>query len=209
MILSYQYLLENKTHYYDKREIKRLLIKSKKSKSRRIARKSKEVLFLSLSNIVIKNIENFFNILYRKGYIKDNIHCKDELISECYIVLDKCVEKFAFNKGTIFYWYYNRALTNRMSRIIEKIYYKHRSAYRIESSSHEYYIETKQLVDIETDFIGFYYDTLKLTEEEIKIIEAKLHKTSIKDLIEEELQITQNEYYKTVSRIKTKFQNLR
>lgn len=206
MILTYQYLIEKRKFYYDKKEVRKLLIRSKKSKSLRITRKNKEILFILLSNIVIKNIENFFNYCKQKGY-KELIHERDDLVGESFMVLDKCIEKYDLQFGTIFYWYYNRALSNRMLRIIERTYYKSRNSSRIPEGS-EYYMETKQTTQIKTDFTDILFKNCNISETEKKIIEAKMQKSSIKDLLEKDLMITSNEYYKIVNKLKNKLSRI-
>lgn len=202
MIYSYNFLIEN-YQSYDKKAVKKLVIISGRCKDRKITRDSKKELFLMLTAVTIKNIENFFKYCKSKGY-RDLIHERDDLVSESYMVMDKCIEKFNISNKTIFYWYYNRALTNRMLRIIENTYYKSRSIGRVPEGS-EYFVETLQLVEIDIDFSELMLENFNITHNERRIIETKLNKGSIRDLISEELQITQNEYYKIVSRLKKKF----
>ena len=205
MILDYNYLREINTHYYDKKEVTKLLIKAKKSKNKRKSDEAKKILFLSLSRIVVKNIENFFKISIKYS---DLIHDRNDLVSECYLTLDKCVEKYDLNIGSVFYWYYNKSLTFRMQRIIEKNYYKHRNNFRVERE-HESFIFSSKLSTISTDFTDFYLDIFQVTDEERKIIEAKMTGKKIKEFVEDEMQITWNEYYKRVGSIKNKLKTIR
>ena len=80
--------------YYDNARVERFIeiIKSPQSSARR-QKAFKNVVFKMMKDVVKKNIRNYLNLL-TNGTSIEEIPTTDELIADCYIVFDKCLEKF-------------------------------------------------------------------------------------------------------------------
>lgn len=200
-MIDYEHL-SGLSNQYDKHEVLKNIIRCKKSSNIRLVQKSKLKIFTSLNGVIIKNIENFYVLV--RGY-KDIMHTRDDLVSESFLILDNCVDKFQIKKGTAFFWYYNKSLTWRMQRIIERQYYKHRHAERVEEGE-EYRIKAHSISHV--DFNEFYFDKFGVTEEERRLISSKMAREKIKDFIENNDDMTWNKYFKNLASVKVKLKPL-
>lgn len=204
MILTYENL-QKSNFLYNKKEVYKNLIKIKKSTNHRVVDEAKLEVFLSLRTIVMKNIENFY--ILSKPY-QEIIHTKDDLISECYIVLDNCISKLDLRKFSTFHWYYNKSLTWRMQRIIENTYYKYRGSVRVDEDLEEF-VFSKMFSNSDVDLLDFQLNNFGITEEEKVLMLSKVNKVKIKDYIEENNGMTWNKYFKLFSSIKEKLKTLK
>ena len=62
-----------------------------------------------MKDIVKKNIANYLNLL-NNTEAKD-MPDRDELVADCYIIFDKCLEKYIIKGNYNFYFYYNKSLS--------------------------------------------------------------------------------------------------
>ena len=100
---NYEFL-ERADAQFDKKEFARDFYKIRKSKRDLIVTNAKARVFLSLRVITVKNIENFFSICKKYNYT-DLIHTRNDLVTEFYIIFDKCLKGFNIKEKTNFYWY--------------------------------------------------------------------------------------------------------
>lgn len=122
-----------------------LIIKIRFSKSEPEREKYKIQLFLMMAKVIVKNIENFWYLAKPHSYAHHIIETT-ELISECYIALEISIKNFGARKtGNVrynvfqikpgteneyiydystnldFYFYFNKTLTQRLNRTVQKI----------------------------------------------------------------------------------------
>jgi len=183
---------------YDSKIVKRCIILVRQCSNDQVVTTSKAELFTILSNIVYKNIENFFYLL--RSY--DNIiHTRDDMVSESYIVLENCLKNYDMKMNKHFYMYYNKGLTRAFVRIMEKYYYKHRFSMRVSSE-----MESVTFTSTESalDFIEFYFDLFRLTEEERRVARSKLSKQKIQDFLDENPDVSWNKYFNQLNGVKSK-----
>jgi len=201
-MINYEHL-SSLSNQYDKHEVLKNIIRCKKSTNQRVVENAKLEIFMSMNGVIVKNIENFYVLV--RGY-KDIMHTRDDLVSEAFLTLDNCVDKFVLKKGTAFFWYYNKSLTWRMQRIIERQYYKHRNAERVEEGE-EYRIKAHSISHV--DFNEFYFEKFGITEEERRLIDSKMNREKIKDFIENNDDMTWNKYFKNLTSVKQKLKPLK
>lgn len=92
----------------------RLLIKAGR-KRKEFPKKFKEVIFYMCKDFILKNVNNFKRINKYRG---DKAPFDEEdAILECYLVMEYCIEKFKLELGKNFFFYYNRSLTTRLTRV--------------------------------------------------------------------------------------------
>jgi hypothetical protein len=121
-----------------------LIILIRFSKSQSDKQKYKMQLFEMMAKVIVKNIENFWYLAKPHKYAHHIIETS-ELISECYIALEISIKNFGAKKtgnvrynvfqikpntvdeyiyhystGLDFYFYYNKTLTQRLNRIVQK-----------------------------------------------------------------------------------------
>lgn len=144
MKLSYDYLKKIDSEY-NTTKILLLIIRIRFSTEERLRNELKVELFLMMSKVIVKNIENFWYLAKPHGYANHIIETT-ELISECFIALEISIKNFGARKtGNVrynvfqikpgteneyiydystkldFYFYYNKTLTQRLNRTVQKI----------------------------------------------------------------------------------------
>lgn len=165
----YKLLLKNSEYSYDTKKVSRLIIKIKRTSDERIKQECKEELFISLSKIIVKAINNFFNLI--KDISPEKIlHTKEDLCSECFMVTDNCIEKLQLSQMKLFYFYLNTSLNRRVFRLYEKNYKKHFSVIN-NSDESESLIVNKSY---NHHFDNMTIDLQGFTEQEIEFVKFKL-----------------------------------
>lgn len=187
---------------YNSKLASKSIILVKKSKDPQLIEESKLVLFKLLSNIVVKNVDNFFYLI--RNY--NNFHSKDDLVSEAFIVFNKCLKSFDIKRNKEFYFYYNKSLTRAFLRLAEKHYFKHRHCGRLNDFNQKNISVSENLND---NFIGFYLNIFNLDEIEREILKSRMNKEKLKDFLERNKSMTSANYFKILSRIKIKLKDLK
>jgi hypothetical protein len=190
---------------YDKSKATALVLKIKKYKLVEEKYKSNEKrlnelrleLFAMMSKIVVKNINNYLKLCYNSP-VKDESFVSYEMQSEAFLILIKCIEKFKFNKGFCFYFYYNKSLS--------------RSFYKIFSQT----IRDKENMGLVSDIIQvrsrkstnehysveFVISQFKLDEDELRILDSKLLGQSKIDFLQANKDFNMTKYHKCNQKVK-------
>lgn len=87
-------------------------------RSERTIRGYKTYIFKAMRGIVDKNICNYVNLL--QGSPCRSIPDYNEILSECYIIFDKCLEKYKVRKYNNFYFYFNKAMGRKFYKNYQK-----------------------------------------------------------------------------------------
>ena len=156
----------------------------------------KTYIFKTMKNIVMKNICNFINLL--NGSPCREIPSHDELISECYIIFDKCLEGYKITKTNNFYFYFNKA----MSRKFYKLYCNEinmpmeelstEMSVVLPSLSHNKHVDTMELL--------FY--NLGFNRLERKICLSRLRGERSSEFLKKNKRVTQKQYSETLQKVK-------
>lgn len=88
------------------------------SKNEKRVQAYKNLVFKMMKDIVKKNIANYLNLLTNTE-MKD-MPDRDELVADCYIIFNKCLEKYVLNKTYNFYFYFNKSLSRNFYRDYQK-----------------------------------------------------------------------------------------
>lgn len=199
MIITYNSLVREK-YIYNKKEIISHIIICKNSIHKNIGDKYKISLFKKMSKVVVKNVDNFFYLT--KNHSKQVFHTKDDLVIECYLVFEKCIRDFDHRKFSDFLWYYNKALSRAVLRIVEKNYNKHMNVDSIEEKH-----DSSNFVENEADFTDYYMSKLNLSRLERRIIKSRLNKEKIEEFLKRNRDVNENSYYKNLNQVKEKLKN--
>lgn len=156
----------------------------------------KMVVFKMMSGVVRKNICNSINLLTGLG--KRDIPERDELVTECYILFCKCLEKYNIDKGNNFYFYYNKSI----SRYFFKIYQRESQLLTVEltepisTSNHHLHDNS------EPDIMEALLHHLNFDELDKSIIRSRLSGKKISEFLEENPEVTNAQYSKSMQKIK-------
>lgn len=120
----YEDLLKYSNKQYDAPFVSRSLLYIKFGKSDKKRDELKLQVFYFQSKFIIKAINNFFSLVKTISEEKV-IHTKEDIASECYIVMSKCIENLKIKDLKKFCFYLNTSLNRAMYRLYEKQYKKH------------------------------------------------------------------------------------
>ena len=156
----------------------------------------KIVVFKMMKDIVKKNVCNCLNLLNGAG--KRDMPERDELISECYIIFDKCISKYNLEKGNNFYFYYNKSI----SRHFFKFYQKESNNLSVELTEAISSVHPKLHDSSEPDIMGALLKHFNFDETDKRIIYSRLNGKKISEFLEENDDISNNQYSKSLQKIK-------
>jgi hypothetical protein len=191
----YKFLKDNEIKYCEKSVRKSVAI-LKVVKNGRVAEKHKKILMLLCSKIIIKSVNGFFFLI--RGIEKGNvIHEQDDIVQECFLILNKCIEKFDLkNPDYRFYFYVNSAMQKGLYRLKEKEYSS--------ISNKHIYVNISEVVEHDTMIVKGMNHPLFLgknfTKKEILLMQSKLDDEHIDDFCEK-IDINKAEYYKVLKTI--------
>jgi len=195
--------LKKKGIAFDSSEIKRLLIKCQRSSKESVVVNSKLKLFLLLSEVTIKQVNNFFFLVRNYNAV---FHTKDDIVNECYLILDHCVKGFNLFSNNSFLWYYNKGLTWGMMRLVEKNYLKYSNVDNVKQDWESFVF--KQTEQNNYDFVNYYMDVCDLTKEEKQIVNSRLNKEKVDVFLDNNHNLSKGQYFQKLKTIKEKFKIL-
>ena len=107
--MNLESVLFRRDFYYNLKFVEKCIKIIQTSNNEKRVKAYKSLVFKMMKDIVKKNVANYLNLLRNVDY--PDIPERDELISDCYVVFDKCVSKFLVDKGYNFYFYFNNRLS--------------------------------------------------------------------------------------------------
>lgn len=174
------------------------IIKYSKNEKRVVA--FKNLMFRMMKDIVRKNIHNYLNLLSSIG-LKDEYE-RDELVSECYVIFDKCVKKYIINDKNNFYFYFNKSLSRNFYRKYQKEFQK-------KAEVTEITIENNRSFHSELDITELLLDNLDFSPLEKKVCESRLLGQKVSEFLNNNPDISNMQYSKALRKIKEKLITLR
>lgn len=199
----YNELLKNVDSNYTTKIISGYIIIIKRTKSLQAQQQAKHKLFLLLSKIFIKAINNF--TFLTKNIPKHKLlHSMDDVAMECYLVFDVCLQNLDLQQTKKFYYYLNSGLNRRVYRIYEKQYKKHFGI--IENTEDNYHLITNKGYSQNIDFTEI--DLSSLTEEEINILKFKMQGSSKLSAFLKAQNIPSTTFYKVLEGTKEKLHSI-
>lgn len=158
----------------------------------------KNLLFKMMKDVVKKNIANYLNLL-RNAEIK-NVPARDELVSECYIIFDKCVSGFTINKNNNFYFYFNKSLSRNFYRSYQKEVFRKNNNVEVTEVLE---IVNKGFHDYrEPDTMDLLMSTLQFNEIDKRICRSKLSGQNLSDFFKDNPDIKKTDYSESLKKIK-------
>ena len=199
--ISYYYLSKHGKGL-GKTKTNSVILLCRKCKNERIVEKYELILFKSMGRIIVRNIDNFFFLI--RNCDKICLYSKEDLIGECYLILNRCIHSnFDVKSGKDFFWYYNTSLTRGLKRILDNNYLLHIKTDNVENLG-----SIKIPEDSKEDFFDYYCKILNFTDKEQQILKSKVDQIKIKDFVKTS-GINENEYYRLLNSIKEKSKKIK
>ncbi len=202
-------MLENRlfrlNFYYDQERVERYISVIQTTENPRRKKGYKDLVFKMMKDIVLKNVGNYINLMNGSNL---DIPDRGEIIADCYIIYDKCLEKYKVNSGFNFYFYFNKSLTRNLYTLCKEM--------EIERNTNKLsYVEDVTIyssrikiegVDSGTDLL---IKTLGFTDVEQRVCRSKILGMNSHDFLSENEDITKNEYHRALRRIKETLRHLK
>ena len=189
--------------YYNKKLVERFIYIIQKSEGKRAAA-FKNLVFKMMKDIVIKNVNNYLNLLSATSIAQ--LPERDEVISDCYIIFDKCVDGYKVNNGYNFYFYFNKSLSRNFFRNYTKEQKRGNSHMLIdEEMTYDLNFRVRPVsntVEILVEHLGF-------NEQERRLIKSKIDKQTMTEFLKENPDMTRTQYLQMIEEIQERIQELK
>lgn len=158
----------------------------------------KNLVFRMMKDIVKKNISNCMNLL--KGtYRKDKLSERDELLAVCYIIFDKCLEKYIIDENNNFYFYFNKSLSRNFFRYYQKELQRSNG---VEITEELMTVNSGFHDNSQPDTMEFLFANLGLNDLEKRICRSRIIGQKTSEFLKENSDITDNQYSRSLKKIK-------
>lgn len=164
----------------------------------------KYLVFKMMKNVVCKNILNYLNLLRGLNLRVEEIPDSDDLISDCYVVYNHCVDKYLVRSGYNFYFYFNKALTRNFFRLYTRAKTKLNRELEIEDESVLYNRIEYSTSNGSLGSVELLMELLQFNDIEIRICRSRLSGQKNIDFLKENLDVTNSQYNSTLRVIKEK-----
>lgn len=183
---------------YSEQLIRRSIRVIRNSTTKRTIDRHKLYIIDVLSPIIVKNVNNFFNLL-KDVESHQILHEKDDIVAECYIILDNCIRKYSLGReDSKFYWYCNKSFSIGLFRLKDKIY-KMKGYNSVDFSDVSLHNQK-----------GFSHTMThplllgkNFSDKEILLMQSKIEDEKIQDFCKK-IDISRTEYYKILRNVKVK-----
>lgn len=198
MIKSLERRIFRKDFLYRQKFINACIMRIKYGhRSERTIRGYKMYIFKMMHDIVKKNICNYINLL-TNGTDCREIPDHDDVLTDVYIMFDKCLEKFKVKKGNKFYYYFNKSLSRNFYREYQKI--QKQTAVELTDAMEVVhpnlrYKSDNYSVDVVMDNLGF-------NDIEKRIVHSRMRGQKITEFLRENKDITNNQYSSALKKMK-------
>ena len=152
-------------------------------------------IFKMMHNVVNKNIYNYIRLLNSTSI--SEIPSQDELITECYIMMDKCILKFKIGNKNLFYYYFNKSLSRNFYRKYQKILKEK----KVELTPELIVVHPKLRDNSEIYTVELLMSNLRFDDIEKKICRSRLKGQRTSDFLKEN-NITNSRYMHSLAHIK-------
>jgi len=156
----------------------------------------KTYIFKAMKGIVDKNIYNYLNLL--NGSPCRELPEYNEVLSECWIIFDKCLSKYKVTKYNNFYFYFNKALSRNFFRCYNKEINFPSSELTDEMSvvhpalSHNPHLDTEEVL----------FDNLRFSKLEKRICRSRMKGERISEFLKKNKRVTAKQYNAALLNIK-------
>lgn len=168
------------------------------SKDEKRVKSFKNLLFKMMKGVILKNICNYLNLL-QNICREDIIPERDELIADCYVIFDKCLEKYIISKKYNFYFYFNKSLSRSFFRDYQKKFQRSNS---VEITEAIETIHNGLFVNKEPDTTEILMEQINFNDIEKRICRSRMLGQKNSDFLEKNSDITSAQYSKALKHIK-------
>lgn len=197
--ILYRSLLDSKVKYSEKM-VRRSLIVIRHSSNERLVEKHKRFIFECSCKIIVRNTNNFFNLI-KNVECGQVIHEKDDIVNECFLIMNKCLSKFNLKeKKYKFYFYVNKSISQGLYRMKERNYGLSTGKYSYINAGDVVEYEKKTFTHINNYPL---FLEKNFSNKEILLMQSKLQEEKIEDFIIK-AEITKSEYYRILKSVKSK-----
>lgn len=196
--MSLESMYFKKDYHYKAKFVNKCIAIIRFSKDEKRIKAYKNLVFRMMKDIVKKNISNYMNLL-QGTYRKDTMPNRDELVADCYIIFDKCLEKYIINKKYNFYFYYNKSLSRNFFRCYQKELQRSSGVEITEAlmTVHSGFHDLRQ-----PDTVELLLCNLGLSDLEKRICKSRMLGKKTSEFLEENLDVTNGQYSKSLKNIK-------
>lgn len=198
----YDELVKRANKNYDVGFVNKALLQIKYSKNDALKDKLKLEIYYSQAKLIVKAVNNFFSLVKTITGEKV-IHTKEDIASECYIVMSKCIDNLKIADLKKFYFYLNTSLNRAMYRLYEKRYKKHFDVIANTEDIEILMINTGY--DDQFDLTSI--DLKGFSDLEIRLIEFKFSGDKLSDFLKD-MKITNMEFQCCLENVKDKLIDL-
>ena len=172
-----------------------VMIKFGNTEKRRLA--FKNLVFRMMKDVVIKNITNFLNLLNNTP-MKDNLPERDELVSECFLIFNKCIEKYKVLPSNNFYFYFNKSLSRNFFRDYQRalVNDKVEMTEAIETCHPDLRYEGRP------NTVEILMENMQFTEIEQRVTRSRMLGKKSSEFLKENPDVTASQYSKALKHIK-------
>ena len=189
-----------KDFYYDAKQVEKYIGVIQTSTSSKRVCAYKNLVFMMMKDIVKKNISNFLNLL--RGINSTDIPDRGSLVTNCYIIFDKCLEKYMVGRGYNFYFYFNKSLSRNFFREYQKEMKRINTSVKvIEVVS---YVSKEMRVCAVNNSVDFVMDNLKFTSLEKEICYSKMSGQRASDFLKTNPEVTSLQYSRAFKSVNNK-----
>lgn len=162
----------------------------------------KTFVFKAMKDIVRKNITNYINLL--NGIEYQNVPERDELVTECYLIFDKCLARYNphYDNGITasagnFYFFFNKSLSRSFFKEFRRAQRQKPRELTPVLQNVNRQLRIDPVDDVETliELLGF-------DEVEQRIARGRLAGQRTADFLKDNVDITEAQYVRTLKRIK-------
>lgn len=198
--MTLENLYFRKDFYYDAEQVEKYIdIIQTSDNSQRVCA-YKNLVFMMMKDIVKKNISNFLNLL--RGIDSPDIPERDDLVTNCYITFDKCLEKYIVGRGYNFYFYFNKSLSRNFFREYQKEMQRMNTSAEVTEAIS--YVSKEMRVDAVYSSVDFVIDNSQFTPLEKKICHSKVSGQRASDFLKMNLEVTNSQYSRALKSVKNK-----
>lgn len=172
-----------------------VMIKFGNTEKRRLA--FKNLVFRMMKDIVVKNITNYINLLNNTPS-KDDLPDRDELVSECFLIFNKCIEKYKVLPSHNFYFYFNKSLSRRFFKEYQRALIND----KVELTEAIYTCHPDLKEDEKPNTAEILMKNVGFSELEIRISRSRMMGQRTSEFLEENLDVTSGQYSKALKHIK-------
>ena len=193
-------IFENNSFTKEKMVLYLTVIQSSKKQSVKDAYKRK--LFSMFGDIVQKSVNNFFSLCRDKNIVSSLE--EEDILSECYIVFHKSIEKMNFSYKNNFHFYYNKSITRSLYRVFQKLL---REKSHIKNYEDITVVTRNKTNQIAVDLTDYYCERMHFSKLQKKIVKNKVDpKFSVDEFVIKN-KITKKKYKDELAFIETKMKD--